>query len=98
MKALWLAAALVTLLLAHAVLDEDAGVRRWRHLRSELADARGRIEALRGETDRLQREAERLEVDDFAVERAIREELGLVRPGQTLLRLRGADVSSGRIQ
>ena len=82
---------------ARAALDADSGLQPWLHLRAELADARGRIEALRDETARLRDEAGRLQDDDFAVERAIREELELVRPGQTLVRLRRAGVPSARI-
>ena len=81
-------------LLVAAVLDEDAGVGRWQYLRSELADANQRIESLRGEVGRLEREAVLLESDSFALERAIREELELVRPGQQLIRL-GQGAPSG---
>ena len=88
---------LLVLALGHAALDEETGIRRWRHLRGELAEARVRIEALRGEIDGLRRETQRLEEDDFATERAIREELEFARPGQTMLRLRGANTSSHRI-
>jgi cell division protein FtsB len=52
---------------------------------------------LRGEIEGLRREAQRLEEDDFATERAIREELEYARPGQTVLRLRGSSASSHRI-
>jgi len=95
MRAILVASAL--LVLAHAVLDEDAGIRQWWHLRAELADARARIEALSREVEELHAEAQQLEEGGFATERAIREELGLVRPGQTLLRLPRDDVSSARI-
>jgi cell division protein FtsB len=88
---------LLVLALAHAALDEEAGVRRWLHLRGELAEARARIEMLRSEIEGLRREARRLEEDDFATERAIREELGYARPGQTVLRMREPNASSHRI-
>jgi cell division protein FtsB len=90
-------ALLLLVALAHAALDEDAGVRQWWHLRAELADAELRIGVLSRELEVLRIEAQRLEEGGFATERAIREELGLVRPGQTLLRLPGDDVSSVRI-
>jgi cell division protein FtsB len=85
---------LLVLALGHAALDEETGIRSWLQLRGELAEARARIEVLRGEIDGLRREAQRLEEDDFATERAIREELEFARPGQTVLRLRGANASS----
>lgn len=88
---------LVVLALAHAALDEEAGIRCWLHLRGQLAEARARIEVLRGEIEGLRREAQRLEEDGFATERAIREELEYARPGQMVLRLRGSDESSHRI-
>ena len=97
MKAIGAVGALLAVTLVGAALDEDAGVRHWWHLRNVLADAQRRIAALREETARLHREAERLEAEPFAIERAIREELGLARPGQTLVRLRAGDVSSVRI-
>ena len=88
---------LLVLALGHAALDEEAGIRCWLHLRGELAEARARIEGLRGEIAELRLEAQRLEADGFATERAIREELEYARPGQTVLRLRGVSASSHRI-
>jgi cell division protein FtsB len=85
---------LLALALAHATLDEETGIRQWLHLRGELVDARARIDALQREIEALRREARLLETEDFATEQAIREELGLARPGETLLRLRRTDVSS----
>jgi cell division protein FtsB len=80
-----------------AALDADAGIRRWWHLRGELADARARIERLEGEVAALRAESEQLESDPFAVERAIREELLVAQPGQVVLRLVEPDRSSIRI-
>jgi cell division protein FtsB len=85
---------LALLALAMAALDEDAGVARWRHLRGELAEANERIAALGAETARLRLEAQRLEGDAFAIERAIREELELARPGQQVVRLPRAGSAS----
>jgi cell division protein FtsB len=78
----------------HAALDEDVGIRRWLHLRAELAEARGRIALLESEVAGLAASAERLEHDRFAIERAIREELGLVAAGQRVVRLRPRGLSS----
>ena len=93
----WVVPVLLVLALGHAALDEEAGIRCWLHLRGELAEARTRIEGLRGEIAELRLEAQRLEEDDFATERAIREELEYARPGQTVLRLPGASGSNHRI-
>ncbi len=78
----------------HAALDEDAGIRRWLHLRAELADARGRIALLETEVAGLRQSAARLEHDRFAIERAIREELELSAAGQRVVRLRARGLSS----
>jgi cell division protein FtsB len=83
--------------LARAGLDEDSGVRQWLYLRSELEQAEGRIAGLEAEVEALRGEAKQLETDDYALERAIREELELVQPGQTLVRLRRRGVPSARI-
>jgi cell division protein FtsB len=88
---------LLVLALGQAALDEKAGIRRWLYLRGELAEARTRIEGLRGEIAELRLEAQRLEAGGFATERAIREELEYARPGQTLLRLPRDSASNHRI-
>ena len=86
----------VVLVLAglHAALDEDAGIRRWLHLRGELEDSRVRIARLEQEVARLRGSADRLEEDRFAIERAIREELGLAASGQRVVRLRPRGLTS----
>ena len=94
MKAAWLVPGLALLALTVAALDEESGLARWQHLRAELTDADARIEALDGEVAALRAEAVRLESEPFAIERAIREELELARPGQQVIRLPGAKASS----
>lgn len=94
MKAAWLVPALAFLALAMAGLDENSGVARWSHLRAELAEANARGARLDEEIARLHVEAERLEQDPFAIERAIREELELARPGQQVVLLRDAGSAS----
>jgi cell division protein FtsB len=96
-RGIWVLPALLGLALAHAALDEDAGLRRWQHLRGELADSQQRIAALRAEIAALRAESERLEGEAFAIEKAIREELGLARPGQTIVRMRRDEVPSAWI-
>lgn len=94
MKAAWLVPGFALLALAVAALDEDSGLARWRHLRAELADSDTRIAELNAEVASLREEAKRLESEPFAIERAIREELELVRPGQELVRLPGIKTAS----
>ncbi len=88
--------ALLVLVGLHTVLDQGSGIRTWLRLREELASSHARIGTLRREIVQLRREADLLEDDPFAIERVIREDLGFAARGETLLRLRGADVSSPR--
>lgn len=94
MKAAWIVPGLALLALAVAALDEESGLARWQHLRAELDQAESRIAALNAEVDSLRSEAERLESEPFAIERAIREELELARPGQQVVRLPGIKAAS----
>jgi cell division protein FtsB len=95
-KGLLLAAALVAAALVYAAFDSDAGIGKWLHLRGELRESQARNAGLRAEITALETEANALEQGGFAVERAIREELGFVRADETLLRLPRDDHSSAR--
>ena len=83
---LWIPA-LAGAALAIAVLDGDSGLGTWLRLRADLAAAESRIAEIRDQTEALERRAEALENDEFAIERAIREDLEYARRGETLLRL-----------
>ena len=96
MKALLLAATLVAATLVYAAFDTDAGIGNWLRLQGELRESQARNASLRAEIAALEAEANALERGGFAVERAIREELGFVRADETLLRLPRADHSSAR--
>ena len=90
--------ALVALaLLAVALLDPEIGVTRWWALDDDLARAGQRIEALRAELRALEIERVELRDDAFAIERAIREELGLARPGETVVRMGPAAPTLARV-
>ena len=69
------------------MLDSEAGLRTWVRLRGDLRAAEARIETLRGEITALEAEAEGLRSDPLAIESAIREDLHLARPGETVVRL-----------
>jgi cell division protein FtsB len=69
-----------------AVADRESGVRRWWELRRDLAVAEARVAALEQRIAAREGEAEALRSDPLAVERAIREDLGLARPGETVVR------------
>jgi cell division protein FtsB len=95
-KALLLAATLVAAALVYAAFDSDAGIGNWLRLRAELRQSQARNADLRAEIAALESEAQGLAGGGFPVERAIREELGFVREGETLLRLPREDHSSAR--
>jgi len=95
-KALLLAAALAVAALVYASFDADAGLGTWLRLRAELRESQARNSGLRAGIATLEQEEGALRRGGFAVERAIREELGFVREGETLLRLPPADHSSAR--
>jgi cell division protein FtsB len=95
-KGLLLAAALVAAALVYAAFDSDAGIGNWLRLRAELRESQVRNAGLRAEISSLETEAKALERGGFAVERAIREQLGFVRADETLLRLPRDDHSSAR--
>ena len=96
MKALLLVAALVAAAMVYVAFDSDAGVGSWLRLRAELRESQARNAALRAEIATLETEAKALERGGFAVERAIREQLGFARADETLLRLPRDDHSSAR--
>ena len=78
-----------------AALDERTGVPAWRRLRDDLTAVNARIEILRGDIAALRGEVLALESDSFAVERAIREDLGLAQPGESVVRLDVRPTSPG---
>jgi cell division protein FtsB len=88
---------IVAAALAVALLDGTNGVPAWLRLHDDLRAAEVRMEALRAEIAGAEREAAALRDDPFAIEAAIREDLGLARPGETIVRLSRPDGPSARI-
>lgn len=72
---------------ALAVLSvaDARGFRRYLELQDGAASLKARNEKLRAENERLRGEIESLRDDPAALERAAREELGFVRPGEIVL-------------
>ena len=70
------------------VVDRESGVGTWLRLRSELAESDTRIQRLESETRALREQIEELRAEPWAIERAIREDLDLARPGEVLVRFR----------
>ncbi len=83
--------AAIALVFALAVFDRESGLPGWLRLRSELAVARTRTDALSEQIAALRIEIAALEHDSFAIERAIREDLELARPGETVVRFENGD-------
>ena len=81
-----IALAIVASAVAIAVVDDETGIRAWRKTRSDLANARARVAELEARVETREGEAEALRSDPLALERAIREDLGLARPGETVVR------------
>jgi cell division protein FtsB len=69
-----------------AVADTNSGIRTWLQVRSDLATAQKRVAALEKRIEAREGEAESLRTDPLALERAIREDLGLAKPGETVVR------------
>jgi cell division protein FtsB len=89
-----LAITLVVAVLAYAWLLPESGFPTWLRLRQEVTQAEQRIELLERQNHALRDEVVALQRDSFAQERAVREELGWVRPGEVLVRV-PADVMAG---
>jgi cell division protein FtsB len=74
-----------TLILAVMAVFGDNGVLALRRLRGEV-DTLVRESARSGGNERLSRQISELQEDPAVIERIAREELGLVRPGEKVLR------------
>ena len=90
MRRLWWIPILVVAAAAWSLADERSGLPAWQRLNGDLASARERLEVLERDIEVLRGDARALDSDRFAIERAIREELGLARPGETVVRLAAA--------
>lgn len=80
-------AVVIALVFATASFANEGGFRRYARLKRDLASLEERTERLRVENERLTLEASRLKHEDAAIERAARENLGLVKPGEIVLNL-----------
>jgi cell division protein FtsB len=70
-------------------LTDSGGFRRRQALQRELADLEERNRVLRERNQSLIEEIELLRSDPAAIERAAREELGFVRPGELVFTVGG---------
>ena len=74
--------------LLYAAWDETSGLPLWRRLSRDVARAEAQVERLQIRNARLAADIEALGSDPFALERAIREEIGWVRPGEVRIDIR----------
>ena len=79
------AAGLLVLLVALAVAGERS-VRRFWNLRGEVDRVQREIQRLEAENEELSRTVDRLRDDPSVIEKIAREELGMVKPGEKVLR------------
>lgn len=77
----------IALVLAAGSLSAEGGFRRYARLKRDLQSLEERNARLRADNDRLKLEAQRLKSEPAALERAARESLGLVRPGEVVFNL-----------
>ncbi len=77
----------VALVLAVTSLADPGGFRRTFRLQQDLATLHARLDKLTQDNARLRREVKGLKEDPQAIERAAREELGWIRPGELLITL-----------
>lgn len=84
------AAVVVALVLAGGSLAAEGGFRRYWRLKQDMRSLEERNARVAEENERLQREVQRLRGDRRTQERAAREELGLVRPGEIVFNVEGS--------
>lgn len=77
----------LALALVGASLATEGGLRRYLRLRGDLKTLEQRNAHLADENVKLRREVQRLKDDPVAIERAAREELGLIKPGEVIITL-----------
>jgi cell division protein FtsB len=77
----------VALVLAVGSLSAEGGFRRYARLKRDLHALEERNAKLTAENARLKREVQRVRTEPAALERAARENLGLVRPGEIVFNL-----------
>ena len=80
----WILLAGVGILLVNSLVGENGYMATVQARREEAALMRA-VASLRVENQRLQRERERLDSDPSAVEEAARRQLGMIRPGESVI-------------
>ena len=78
-----------------AWLDTHNGVESWTQHREHLRAARERIAVLEAEIEARAKRGAAISGDEFALEAAIREDMGFARPGEIVIRLPRTDLPTG---
>jgi len=86
LKALLLGTFVIAAIAISAMLEQDSGLGIWFELRHDLEVSSERVERLVRENEALKSEIALLEREPAAIDRAIREELDLVLPGELVVR------------
>jgi cell division protein FtsB len=94
-SSVWIVAVVAAIALIWLFAD-PRGLRHTRRLAEDLESVRRGNAALRVENEKLRRELQLLTDDPAALERAAREELGLVRPGELIFRIEEGSDETGR--
>lgn len=81
----WVVAGVLGVLLLAAFVGDKGVLQLWR-LRSEIEALHREVQTLEAESERLSRAIAELHDNPAVIERIAREELGLVRPGERVLR------------
>lgn len=79
-----LAAVILAVALTGLSIADARGLRRYYRLKDDIASYEERNRSLTASNDALRREIEALSGDPRALERAAREELGLVKPNEVI--------------
>lgn len=80
-------AAVLAGVLSLASAADARGFRRYLKLRDDVATLQERNRVLASQNEALRREIQALREDPAALERAVREELGYVKPGEIVIHL-----------
>ena len=86
MRTTWLVPVMLAVVAAIALADGSSGIPMWFRLRGDVAQAHRRVQGLVQETDALRAQIDSLQREPFALERAIREDLELAKPGEIVVR------------
>ncbi len=92
----FLAGAVVVGGLAFGYTGGEYSTGDWRTLRDNVAAEHAAATRLQIEIDSLRREADALETDPAAQERAARERFGMLRPGEMMYRIEEVSAEAGR--